>query len=151
MNDAGLPSGGAVEERGRVGAALEGDRVVDHGGLDALAVLDLADERVAEEPDGGVRRERNRIRAVRADPAGAVLKEGIPLRGGLARGRGARAQMKAPRSSVRPEGASACDASAAPHASFHPLRYSPRIKCAASGQFFAFSFTGSHSIFLPVR
>src|SRR5664279_1751478 len=78
--------GHAVEELRWIGAALQGDRVVDHNRIEALAVLDLANECVAEEPEGGVCSERNRIISVRANPAGLTLKVGIPFGGGRSRG-----------------------------------------------------------------
>src|SRR5664280_1429464 len=78
--------GRAVEELRWIGAALQGDRVVDHDRVESLAVLDLADECVAEEPERSVCFERDRVIAVRAYPAGLTLEEGIPLGGGLSSG-----------------------------------------------------------------
>ena len=76
----------AVEELRRIGSVLQSDRVVDHARVHSLAILDLAHQRVAEQPERGVPLEWNRIIAIRANPARLPLKQRIPLRRSLAPG-----------------------------------------------------------------
>jgi len=64
-------------------AVLNRDRVVYHRRVGSFAVAHIANPRIAEEPQGAFRRERDGIGAVAADPAVGLLEEGVHFWSGL--------------------------------------------------------------------
>ena len=65
--------------RGGIKAVLPGGGVVDHGGVGAMAVLNVAHEGVAEEPKGEAIGESHREVAVGSGPVVGALEELVVL------------------------------------------------------------------------
>ena len=68
------------------GAVLYGNRIIHQHGIDASAIANRADQRVAENPKQAILLEQDGIDAVAADPAGFAVKLRVPFRGGLGAG-----------------------------------------------------------------